>query len=287
MTERNSARSLRSVGQQEQTVEKVHLTPQLAKEWMARNPINRALRSGVVGRLADAIRRGEWMLNGETIKFDWNGNMLDGQHRTAAAVEANQSIWVFVVKGLDPKSQETVDRGIRRTLADMLKLRGEPYSPVLAAAINTYHRIQSGTLKYGAYSGRYYPSVQQAMRILEENPRIREGLAIGHRMGVTLKLSTGVTGACRLLFMEKSEQDAIYFFEKLLTGSALEEGDPILVLRNELLRDMTRLEERRYHLHEKAALVIKAWNAYRRGEKVERLSWRSGGAHPEEFPVAI
>lgn len=286
MTEQNKAR-LRQVGHQEQTVEKVRLTPQLAKRWMAQNPINRALRSGVVSRLADAIKRGEWMLNGETIKFDWNGNMLDGQHRTAAAVEANQAIDVFVVRGLDPRSQETVDRGIRRTLADIIKLRGESYAPVLAAGINTYHRIQTGTLKYGAYSGRYYPSIQQAVRILEENPRIREGLAIGHRLGVMLKVSAGVTTACRLIFMNISETDAIYFFEKLLTGSSLEEGDPILVLRNEFLKDMVRTDERKHQLHEKAALLIKAWNHYRRGEKVERLSWRSGGSNPEEFPQPV
>ncbi len=287
MTERNSARRLRSVGEQEQTVEKVHLTPQLAARWLEQNRTNRAYRQGVVGRLADSIRRGEWMLNGETIKFDWDGNVIDGQHRIGAVIEADRPIWVFVVRGLDPKSQATVDRGTRRTLADNLRLLGESYAPVLAAGINTYFRLINGTLKYGAYSGRYYPTIPQAISILEEHPRLREGLAIGHRLGNVLKLTTGATVATRYLFTQKSEQDAVYFYEKLLTGSALTEGDPILVLRNELLRDMTRVGERRLQMHEKCALLIKAWNAFRRGEKVERISWRSGGANPEEYPEPI
>jgi len=33
-----------------------------------------------------------------------------------------------------------------------------------------------------------------------------------------------------------------------------------------------------------AALVIKAWNAYRDGAPVRQLKYRIGGANPEKFP---
>lgn len=38
---------------------------------------------------------------------------------------------------------------------------------------------------------------------------------------------------------------------------------------------------------EVAALVVKAWNAYRTGRPVTNLRWRSGGSSPEAFPTAL
>lgn len=286
MSERNSAR-LRGVPAHEVTAELVRITPQLAQEWLRSNDNNRAMRQTVVGRLSDAARRGEWMLNGETIKFDWNGNVLDGQHRLAMIVETGITLEIFVIRGLDPRSQETVDRGIRRTLGDMLRLRGEAYAMELSAGLNTFHRIQQGTLKWGAFGGRYYPTIQQAMGHLEQNPRIREGLTIASRIGHILRISTGITIAHRYTFALIKEPDAIYFFEKLLTGSNLPDDDPILVFRNVMLQDAQRVQGRRYQRHEQAALMVKAWNHYRRGEKIEGLTYRGGGTTPEGWPEPI
>ena len=68
------------------------ITPKLAEKWMEANKNNRPLRRSLVGRYAGAIRRGQWELNGESIKFDEDGVLFDGQHRLAAVVEANKPI---------------------------------------------------------------------------------------------------------------------------------------------------------------------------------------------------
>jgi hypothetical protein len=35
------------------------------------------------------------------------------------------------------------------------------------------------------------------------------------------------------------------------------------------------------------AIMIKAWNAYRRGDSIGLLSFKSGGAKPERFPEPV
>lgn len=281
-TKRNAERVARI------TAEATDLTPALAREWMNQNTRNRALREGVVGRLAEAMSRGEWMENGETIKFDWHDVMIDGQHRTAAVIESGVTIPVLVVRGLDPRSQETVDRGTRRSLGDMLTLRGETYAHVLAAALAALHRLREGNLAQGTRSGRFYPSIQQAMAILESEPRIREGLTMSARVGSSLRLPSGTLAMYRYVFGVIDEADAIVFFERLLTGHGLDEGNAILALRNEAITDMSRGHGRGLHNHEKAALIAKAWSHWRRGEVVEgRLTWKGGGADPEPFPEIV
>lgn len=46
------------------------ITPKLASEMLLTNRRNRRLRAHRVGQMAEAMRRGEWELNGESIKFD-------------------------------------------------------------------------------------------------------------------------------------------------------------------------------------------------------------------------
>lgn len=69
-------------------------------------------------------------------------------------------------------------------------------------------------------------------------------------------------------------------------GVGLEAGDPRLVLREWCIRSMqvgpTRARPRTWLI---AALMIKAWNAWREGRKVNLLAFRGGGSSPERFPL--
>jgi hypothetical protein len=62
------------------------------------------------------------------------------------------------------------------------------------------------------------------------------------------------------------------------------EGDPVLALRELLLRDAAIHGKSRMSDVLVLALTIKAWNAYRAGEPVSLLRWRAGGHAAEEFP---
>ena len=60
------------------------VTPSQAGIWLKSNPNNRSLSRSRVERLAGYMREGKFHQNGDTIRFDEDGALLDGQHRVGA-----------------------------------------------------------------------------------------------------------------------------------------------------------------------------------------------------------
>lgn len=252
------------------------ITPQQAEEWLNSNTHNRPLRNRQVEELAGAIQRGEFVLNGDMIRFDTNGTLIDGQHRLWAVVTAEMPIQSYVATDLPPDVQDTVDRGSKRTLADVLKLRGEVNVTWLAAVLSAKWRLDNDLVQY---PGRK-PTVAQAIAILNAHPNIRQGYAPTGHLVKTFRVSGYVAGLAWYEFASIDGEAANTFFELLSSGANLPEGSPILVLRRWLEHQMSgRIAPVMAY-----ALFIKAWNAWRRGERVSNLTWRPAGRNPEAFP---
>src|SRR3954469_22575211 len=102
-----SARPLRAMPAPDVSIETI--TPEKAAKWLAHNPANRNLADARFGAFAAAVLRNEWRLHGESIKFDLNGDLLDGQHRLAAVVKSGVTIQSVVVRGVPRDDQKTID----------------------------------------------------------------------------------------------------------------------------------------------------------------------------------
>jgi hypothetical protein len=264
------------------TSEIITLTPELAHEFLSRNTHNRNVSSEKVDQYAGAIRRGEWALNGEAIKFDRNGTMQDGQHRCLGVVKAGRPIKTLLITGLEPSAQETMDTGKKRSISDMLKLRGEKNTPRIAGTLNLiYAYVKAGTL----YSGgvRPAPTPQQIFAFFEKHEDVRDNLYPPRSEVVDRMLSPSISSALYYLFSHVDDEDAQVFFEYLATGSNLSASDPIHVLRERLLREVAK-PHGRIAPHVRGALAIKAFNAWREGKKMSAIRWSAGGAHGEPFP---
>ena len=72
-------------------VQQSTITPEYAKELLDYNKKNRSLSKATVDRYAEDMRKDNWQQNGEAIKIDWDGNLIDGQHRLAACVKSGVS----------------------------------------------------------------------------------------------------------------------------------------------------------------------------------------------------
>src|SRR5947207_599610 len=108
-----------SISMRELTAEFVHITPSIAAEWLSKSEIkNRDWRPGKVKAYAQAMLRGKFLLNGQTIIFDSTGGILDGHHRLKACVESDIAFDALVVRGMDRKVMSTIDTGASRDIAD-------------------------------------------------------------------------------------------------------------------------------------------------------------------------
>jgi hypothetical protein len=265
-------------------VQVIKITPKLAEDWLGKNSHNRPLRNKDVERFAGAMERGEWMLNGDAIRFSADGEtLLDGQHRLWAIIESGVTIDSVVAWGIEQAAQATMDMGARRNLKDVLALRGEPQASRLASAISLFWRRTQGlTRQPGAK-----PSPAQAIALLEEHRGLRDAVQVAGKLLNRFHMSAAVAAVAYYEFVQIDSEAADVFYEKLSSGAGLVEGDPILALRRWLERQGMVGSGARSNAITSHAMMIKAWNAAREGRHVEKLQWRPVGIPIEADLVAV
>jgi hypothetical protein len=259
------------------------LQPHHCAEILAkRNTKNRSLPKSNVPRFAEIMQQGEWMLNGETVIFDWDGELRDGQTRLNSAVEANVPLDVFVAFGVDPDCFDTIDKGKKRSRSDDLGIAGESNTACLAAVLGVLWLEEQGMVDQIGRSEPLFP----VWEVLDRHPDVRKYCqwVMSKHLGRLLPPRIGTY--CYYRFSQRSQPAADRFFEDLLSGAGLEIGDPVLLLRNRLLDN--RVAKAKLVQVEILALVIKAWNHRRKGRSIRCLKWKeendTGG---EKFPVPI
>jgi hypothetical protein len=252
--------------------------PDKARGLLAANSHNRNLREPRVAQLAAVMARGEWEMNGETIKVADDGTLLDGQHRLQAIVESGVEIESLVIRDLPLAAQDTVDIGRRRRLADVLAIEGKRDAHALSAGLSMLHRYRTG--KRFDYAHNTAPSPKQALQLLEETPEMTESVRAARRVTKQIGGPIGVFAALHRIFSEVDPGTTEEFFRQLESGAELEEGDPVLQLRNQVVKPR---QDRNYTQspNHVAALTVKAYNLRRSGRKVDLLSYRKREKFPE------
>jgi len=137
------------------------ITPDVAKELLKKNPLNRKIKNTLMYDLSRMMKCGDWVENGESIIIDSNGELKDGQHRLRASVLANYSFNVVFVTGVEPNVMPTIDTGANRGLSDVLFLNSFKNTAALASAIKWIypydnHGFHGNTIKLTNSSGLQY-----------------------------------------------------------------------------------------------------------------------------------
>lgn len=103
--------------------EVIKITPEKANEFLGKNIVNRNIRDKRVNQYVKEMQNGRWELNGESIKFNDKGELIDGQHRLTAIVKSGMAIDMCVVWDV-PSEVTILDRGSGRSTADTLIISG-------------------------------------------------------------------------------------------------------------------------------------------------------------------
>lgn len=261
------------------------ITPALAAEWLDSNFGNRSVSQNHVERLGRSMKMGLWQVTADTIKFDSGRRLRDGQHRLWAVVESECTIQSWVAFGISDKSFDVIDTGRPRYAKDVLSIHEFKSSTALAAACRTLIIWErTGTVTGHATSGMA-PSNPEVLDYAITHPDVEIGVqrALKVRSG-GIPGGGGMWGALLTIFGRIDDVDAQAFTDHVADGANLSAGDAILLLRNRLLGQ--RDAKAKLDQIEVAALVVKAWNAFRDRKPVQILRWTRGGATPEEFPEA-
>lgn len=125
----------------EMTTMVMDITPEQAREFLRGNASNRPLRRSWVKTLRESIERGEWKLTHQGIALTTDLQLLDGQHRLHAIVEAGVTVKMNVTFDCDPGAYAVIDGGIKRTASDQLRVQ-----PMVAAVARNLFRLPNYTI---------------------------------------------------------------------------------------------------------------------------------------------
>lgn len=120
------------------------ITPQAAAEYLSHNKQNRILRQNTVNRYAQEMLHGNWKLNGEGIQFDKEGNLVNGQHRLSAIIQAGIAVPMFVIRGVEDGSFQTYDCGKNRSKSDVFGIDGICNAHTVASIVSYYLALKAG-----------------------------------------------------------------------------------------------------------------------------------------------
>lgn len=237
----------------ERTGEILRVSPTIAAKWLERNTSNRPISDTYLRELAEAMTRGEWMENGESLKFDSNGVLLDGQHRLRAIILSGVTITTRVEFGLPSDAFITLDRGKKRNLGDALAMQGVSEYHAIAAAAQLLYKLH-----YKASTNRP-ASPLQLLEFYENHCAGVEASVSPTRHAA--KMSPGsVVIAMHYLFAKHSRPLADEFMMLLGDGTNMGTGHPVLVLRERLIAD--KAAKASLPRMEIVILYIRAWNAF-------------------------
>ena len=94
------------------------VTPEIAKEMLKHNPHNRNISKEAVQKYASDIREGRWEITGDSITFDTNGTLKNGQHRLMAIIETGQPLLSIIATA----DGNIYDIGRQRSTGDIITL---------------------------------------------------------------------------------------------------------------------------------------------------------------------
>jgi hypothetical protein len=251
------------------------ITPDIARQMLAANGGNRSVSESNVKKIVRSMLAGEFVFNGDAIRIDADGELLDGQHRLIACVESGVSFQSIVIRGLDRSVFRTIDQGRIRTAANVLSCVKEVNCTALAATLKLIDCYEKGTIDSGR---RTMQDNYKIIDLLEKYPRARDSVAV---VGKRLRglISESGASACHFLFASRDLVAADLMIEQLHTGRGMEDGSPVFLLRERLLANLTN-RSKLPDIH-KIALMIKAWNSLRDGKAIKQLKFCDG----ESFPI--
>lgn len=240
------------------------VTPTMAAEWLKSNNKNRNMRGVNVNMYARDMASGSWIVTGQAIQFDRDGNLIDGQHRLMGIVRSDVPVMMLVVRGLDPRAQAVIDAGAKRTAADALNFRGVPNATRVAATARLCLSLANGA-NDARNSASFTNTEIDDYRFA--HPEVETAVRATGELHKYIPLTPSVLAYCWMTLSTVDSFACAEFFKAIANNATNGIGDP----RNTLLLRLRSDKDKgiRPTAQEQICLVIRAWNYWRKGEQVK------------------
>ena len=256
------------------------VTPQLASSILAEhNTKNRKVLRSHVAALAKNMEEGTWYFNGDTIRFDNDGVLIDGQHRLMAIVKSGCTIPCLFVVGLEPNVIKCIDIEMKpRNLKNLLEMDFVKNAGIKATTIRRYFSLREGLVALsnseGSQSVHAVPATMETQyNFYNDNVDVvTQVTALGAALNKrTQLLPAGDIAAIALLLIHDNgyHYDMVKdFFDAIMLGSPIQMLNEVhlaLTKNMSTMKKMTGLYKQSY--------LAKAWNYYAQGKFVKQVRY--------------
>lgn len=240
------------------------ITPATAALFLETNECNRPVSDFLVEAYERDIRANKWEFNGDSLRFDREGRMVEGQHRCLAIVRAGKPIKTLICFNA---SWVNVNAGVAESASS--KLRGQKYRSIVAAVARL---LEMRTLGKDIFDKDFRLTPTEVLRYSRDaGDDLVDAAASVAPMGTHGMSRNAIYGWIYLVAAEHLGFEAVRrFFHQLASG---EEAHPLIArLRTRLIADASRMSRSTpLNLREKAYLVTRTIEAVATREKLERL----------------
>lgn len=267
------------------TTQLEQITPAIASEILAKNEKNRRVDDNTVALYAAEMSKGNWKTTSQSISIDWNGNLINGQHRLKAIIKSGVTVTMSVTRNEDPDNFKTMDTLKVRSTGTMFDIAGIANATNIACIIKYEYLINKSGYITSAGNAEAKITATDELDVYNSKPEYYQNVhnkagawysKLGHL------LSLGYLGAYYIVFSKKNEKKAESFFEKLVTGLNIDSvHDPVYVLRNKLITNAGATTK--YSKKYINAFIIKAWNLHVAGKMCKILKH----SDTDEFPKIL
>jgi hypothetical protein len=258
------------------TMELEVITPARAEAMLGCNTRNRHLGSPTVNNYARMMKEGNWILNGDAIRFAVDGTLLDGQHRLAACILANLPLTTWVGRGFPVEAQMTMDAQRKRTAGDVLTIEGFHGGNVLASIVRMVYRWERGQRNLFGFGGaeNNLTTLEVVQRVQDDKDELYITAAKqAGRAGIKKMATPKSVGAFFVLASRVDPERAQVFFDRLDSDVDHHKGSPILTLR----RNWSRLNNDKGRTSTPGVYLmggVRCWNAWMAGRSLEAVVWK-------------
>lgn len=260
----------------------VTITPKLAKIILDDfNHTNRPFSAMNINSLVKEMENGNWRVNGETLTFNSEGMLTNGQHRLTALIKADMELLFMVVTGLDSDTFATIDIGRKRASSDVLAINGVASANQAASIVKFIFNFKNDKFSANRSSDRSLSNTEIMDYYFTLN-NIAESVLFGVNNS---KKSNGLitptlVGGFHYLLNEVNVEKANDFLIKLCSGLNLTNGSPIIALRNKLIKSKS---DPTYRLTNELLIknILYCWEKHLKGDKVVKIKI------PEDYKIEL
>ena len=243
------------------------ITPEKAQEYFNSSVNNRPISTQTVLYYAEQMEKGQWKVNtGETIKFDINDHLIDGQHRMLAVIKYGKPVEFEIRKNLPPQAIHYIDQNKKRSPSDVLAMHGVPYYTVVASIVRNYLSYKQGFAKNRISNIEIWDYYQTDSEELIECAKKSEKY---YKEGGGKLYQSDIAF---ILYVTRKINE--FIAEEFMNKVALQLNiqsikDPASQLRNFLIDD--KKSDKSLSSNKRIMTWIKFWNKYRKGEELSKV----------------